>query len=333
MSARWFQLTSAAFVAVLPVGGLAFELGPPVACTVGQDCQIQHLIDRDPGPGTMDFACGSLTYDGHQGVDIAVPSVAAMEAGVKVLAAAPGRVRAVRDGMPDRIPEQGPKTTEIAGKECGNGLVIDHAEGWSTQYCHMKRNSLTVRVGDIVASGSPLGQIGLSGLTEFPHLHFMLRKGDQIVDPFDGAPLNNPCSVTLATDGGLWSPDAKMQPSPGGFLSFGFLDRMPDYAEILAAAPRLDRVPKSAPALVFWANAYGLQQGDVLRLSILAANGAVLAEDRFLMDRARARQFRAVGRRLPEGGWPAELYSGRAELLRGGAVVRATDAVLEILDN
>ena len=81
---------------------------------------------------------------------------------------------------------------------------------------------------------------------------------------------------------------------------------------------------------MFWANAYGLQEGDVLHLSIKAPDGAVLVEDSFRMDRNRARQFRAIGRTLPDGDWPAGRYDGRAELVRAGQVVQKTEAVLEI---
>ena len=334
MRAMWARgvgpILVALLVALLPGPGLAFDLGRPIACTIGQDCHIQHLVDRDPGAGARDLFCGSLTYDGHQGVDIALPSLAAMQAGVDVLAAAPGRVRAVRDGMADRIPEQGRATPDIAQRECGNGLVIDHAQGWSTQYCHMKRDSLTVRVGDDVAQGSRLGQVGLSGLTEFPHLHFMLRKGNRVVDPFDGAALDSPCAADRTPGGGLWSAGAGMEPSPGGLVAAGFLDRMPEYDEILATAPRLTGLADTAAALVFWANAYGLREGGVLHLGILAPDGAVLVEERFRMDRDRARQFRAVGRTLPVGGWPAGRYDGRAALMRDGREVQTTTAVLDI---
>ena len=40
-----------------------------------------------------------------------------------------------------------------------------------------------------VKAGDRIGRIGLSGMTEFPHLHFTLRKDGKPVDPFAyGAP-------------------------------------------------------------------------------------------------------------------------------------------------
>src|SRR6056297_3565665 len=122
----------------------------PVACVLGETCHLQQFPDRDPGPGARDFTCGPLSYDGHKGTDVALASEADMRAGVAVLAAAGGVVKAVRDGMADAA--QGDVgAPDITDRECGNGVVIDHGAGWETQYCHMARGSLRV------ARGEPVG--------------------------------------------------------------------------------------------------------------------------------------------------------------------------------
>ena len=165
-------------LALLAAGALparALELDLPLACTPGRDCWIAHHVDHEPGPGLRDHACGTLTYDGHDGVDFALPDLAAMEAGVPVLAAAAGIVRAVRDGEVDqRVEERGREA--VAGRECGNGVLLDHGAGWQTQYCHLRRGSVAVAPGDRVTAGTRLGLVGLSGLTSFPHLHFEVRR-------------------------------------------------------------------------------------------------------------------------------------------------------------
>ncbi len=56
-------------------------------------------------------------------------------------------------------------------RECGNGVVIAHAGGWETQYCHMAQGGLAVKPDQPVTTGQTLA-VGLSGLTEYPHLHF-----------------------------------------------------------------------------------------------------------------------------------------------------------------
>src|SRR5436305_13821183 len=84
-----------------PGAAAAFELGWPVNCAAGKTCVVQNYVDSDPGPAARDYHCGGETYQGHDGVDIRIPSVRAMQAGVDVLAAAAGKVARFRDDMPD----------------------------------------------------------------------------------------------------------------------------------------------------------------------------------------------------------------------------------------
>jgi murein DD-endopeptidase MepM/ murein hydrolase activator NlpD len=144
---RLLVLAGAWLGAVAPAAAL--ELSLPVDCTIGTDCAVQHYFDRDAGDGTADYMCGHQTYDGHDGLDIRVPDLAAMARGVAVIAAAPGTVRATRDGMADvNVAEAGFES--VANVECGNGVMVDHDGGWATQYCHLKEGSIAVRRGDRV---------------------------------------------------------------------------------------------------------------------------------------------------------------------------------------
>jgi hypothetical protein len=55
-----------------------------------------------PAPARWISPATALSYDGHTGTDFALPSLAAMQAGVAVTASPPPRqVAALRDGMPD----------------------------------------------------------------------------------------------------------------------------------------------------------------------------------------------------------------------------------------
>ncbi|MGI9502783.1 MAG: M23 family peptidase, partial [Geminicoccaceae bacterium] len=75
----------------------------PLDCEPGRSCWVVRYVDHGPGADTQDYSCGPITGDGHKGTDFAVRDLAAVNAGVKVLAAAGGRVEAVRDGMEDRL--------------------------------------------------------------------------------------------------------------------------------------------------------------------------------------------------------------------------------------
>ena len=128
----------------------------PIACQPGSDCFVQNYVDHDPSTAYRDYACGERTYDGHDGTDFRLRSLVAQRAGVAVLAAADGVVAGVRDGMEDvSIRDTGKDA--VKGRECGNGLVLRHADGWETQYCHMAQGSLAVTPGPARDDGAAAG--------------------------------------------------------------------------------------------------------------------------------------------------------------------------------
>lgn len=124
---------------ILPASAAdAPQLALPLNCDPHRTCYIQNYVDLDSGSGVRDFACGAATYDGHSGVDFRVLSAGATSPGVPVLAAADGVVKGHRDGVAD-IFNRDNKAADVKGRECGNGVVIDHGGGWETQYCHLKQ--------------------------------------------------------------------------------------------------------------------------------------------------------------------------------------------------
>jgi len=271
---------------------------------LGESCFIQQYHDHDPGTGARDFTCGSLSYDGHDGTDFAVPTFAAMQAGTAVLAAASGVVAGIRDGMAD-----GPPGPQIEGRECGNGVLIEHAEGWQTQYCHLRQGSISVQQGDSVAAGDPLGLIGQSGLAEFPHLHLSVRHNGTRIDPFSAE--TDACGPT--TDAGLWADPLPY--TPGGLIGIGFATEVPTFEAIKAGLTPPVLTPQS-PALVLWAHVFGARAGDTLTLDIMGPKGPV-HRARVDLDRTQARLFRASGKRVPTQGWPAGIYRGTVQMQRG----------------
>ena len=99
------------------------------------------------------------TLQSHQGVDYTIPE------GESVFATADGKVK------------------EISGKNSTSGLtiVIDHGNGYTTSYSHLKNEK--VKRGQKVRRGDIIAQSGNSGLSLAPHLHYEVRYEGMRVDP------------------------------------------------------------------------------------------------------------------------------------------------------
>ncbi|HEX9980834.1 MAG TPA: M23 family metallopeptidase [Flavobacterium sp.] len=57
----------------------------------------------------------------------------------------------------------------------GNCVAIEHSDKSVSVYGHLKANSVRLKKGDMVKSGQQIGQVGTSGSSFFPHLHFEVR--------------------------------------------------------------------------------------------------------------------------------------------------------------
>jgi murein DD-endopeptidase MepM/ murein hydrolase activator NlpD len=100
-------------------------------------------------------------YEGHHGgVDIAAPMGQAVRA--------PARARVA---LIDNV------------KLRGNVLVLDHGLGVFTVYGHLSQ--INVKVGDEVQAGQVIGNVGTTGLSEGPHLHWELWIRGVNVDPLE----------------------------------------------------------------------------------------------------------------------------------------------------
>ncbi|HRK25574.1 MAG TPA: M23 family metallopeptidase, partial [Beijerinckiaceae bacterium] len=84
-------------------------------------------------------------------------------------------------GTPVRVTAEG-KVVE-AGWVGGYGKMveIDHGFGLTTRYGHL--SGIDVAVGDTVRKGEIVGQVGSTGRSTGPHLHYEVRIDDEAVDP------------------------------------------------------------------------------------------------------------------------------------------------------
>lgn len=300
------------------------ELALPVDCRLGDECHIQQYVDHESGSDYQDFRCGTLTYDGHKGTDFRTATMSEMRQGVAVLAASDGTVTGVRDGMPD-VAIGSTDAIDVTGRECGNGVVISHSDGWDTQYCHLREGSVSVRTGDKVVQGQQIGQIGISGMAAFPHVHFAVRRDGNVVDPFAPS-FDGNCEAPNAD--ALWK-DA-IPYTATGLLDAGFSTEVPQYEDVKKGLPEASTLTSEAPAIVVWAFYYGPQEGDVLTMEISGPDGFAFRHS-YEVERTQAQAMRAAGRLAPEGKWTTGQYSAQFSYVRDDERQWATELTLTIV--
>lgn len=121
----------------------------------------------------LPFPCGQ-TWDGQTRTDHSpansVDFNRANDDGDPVGAAASGRV--------SRVDDEG-------GVSYGKWIEIDHGGGYTTRYAHL--SAQRVAVGDLVSPGQLIGNVGTTGGSTGPHLHFEERLNSTAVKiVFDG---------------------------------------------------------------------------------------------------------------------------------------------------
>ncbi len=151
----------------------------PQAGILWQDLYINNYVDLDPGPGLLDFACGTQTYDGHTGIDSDIRSFREMDIGVPVFAVRDGQVVTVQDGNYDR-------NHGLTPERFDNHVILEHEPGRFTIYGHL-RKGIALRRGQRVVAGQQLGWTASSGNSTWPHLHFTSHVNGEVSEPFAGA--------------------------------------------------------------------------------------------------------------------------------------------------
>lgn len=295
-------------------------LGMPVDCVLGKTCVIATYPDIDPSSEASDYRCGFKTRDGHSGTDFALLSYDKMHEGVRVIAAAAGRVEAIRNTRPDQPYISG---SDLNGQECGNAVRINHGNGYQSVYCHMKLGSVRVTPGQRVLQGQVLGEVGLSGLTNFPHLHLTVTQGTDIIDPF--APgKSNACGEPFES---LWQKSPSY--TDAGLFSAGVSDAVPDLEDVQSGNARQNRVTPH-DSMVLYAHGFHGNTHDRIELSLTGPDGIVF-EHTAQLQQDHAQMMRSYGRRAPSEGWPKGRYQGTAKLIRGETIlaIMHTDVIVD----
>jgi murein DD-endopeptidase MepM/ murein hydrolase activator NlpD len=132
-------------------------------------------------PNEIESANGSdYTYDGHLGIDTEIAGFTAQAIGVPIFAALDGMVVEAHDGEPDM-------NTVFNTAAVANYVKLDHGNGQTKTYDHMKNGSVAVIVGQQVTAGQQIGLTASSGFSTGPHLHLQSEVNGVVFEPFSGS--------------------------------------------------------------------------------------------------------------------------------------------------
>jgi murein DD-endopeptidase MepM/ murein hydrolase activator NlpD len=166
------------------------KLGWPLGGRPYADYIISNYVDEDPAsPGMKDYTgatgAAAKTYDGHSGVDMLMPSFRYVDNGTPVYASAPGTVSNVVQDQPDH--------NLTCESQSWNVVIVKHANGYKTVYGHLRKNSVLVQIGQTVTAGQKIAEVGSSGCSTYPHLHFEVRDCTNTgIDSMPGMYVNPP---------------------------------------------------------------------------------------------------------------------------------------------
>ena len=104
------------------------------------------------------------TLSNHTGIDLVATT------GTPVVASANGKVSLVV------------RKTKY-GRSEGNVVEVDHGNGYVTKY--MMLGKIKVRKGEKLKRGDVIGEVGISGMSFAPHLHYEVWYNDQIMEPIN----------------------------------------------------------------------------------------------------------------------------------------------------
>ena len=334
------KLVLAIFMVFYTFHAKAIDLGIPVACDYGEDCIIFSYYDKSIEDDVYtDHTCGKLSYDGHKSTDFMLRNHTQMKDGVNVVASDSGTVVFTRDGMSD-ISVELIGEEAVRGRECGNGVIIDHKRGYKTEYCHLKKQSVTKDVGDYVEKGEIIGQVGLSGITSFPYLEFTVSLNGHPIDPFTGdnpitGEINVPCdSLDIYP---LWDKQTenRMQYITTSLLTMGFSEKVPHSQGAREGKFSKTIIQDDSKLMVFWVDIFGIVAGDQLKMSIIDPKGDVIKSELRPFTKNRRHNFQFIGYKHRDNELILGKYIGKVELLRkeGGNLERVvnTSAFVEVV--
>lgn len=289
----------------------------PLKCELGKTCWIARYVDRRQGADRADYTCGDRSENNHSGTDFTLSNMGDMAKGVAVLAAADGVIDVTRDGITD---EFATKENYAAKNKIGLGNVvrIKHEGGMFSYYGHMKKGSILVKQGQIVKAGQKIGEVGMSGLSAYPHMHFALQYNGKWYDPFDKKSMAASCS-RKKTDS-AWKTPISYE---GLTLLPASFSTAPLDAHSQWAVPHSE-ISKDSEVLFLNGRTFGTLKGDKWLMKIWRPDGSIAKEYTTSTTKNQQVHRRYIGLRRPTGGFMPGIWTGEILIIR-----QAKDGTIE----
>lgn len=77
------------------------------------------------------------------------------------------------------------RVENLGNKSYGKFIFIDHGSGWVTVYAHLSK--ITVQKGELVQAGQQIGNVGSTGNSTGPHLHFEQKHNGKVKPIYFGS--------------------------------------------------------------------------------------------------------------------------------------------------
>jgi hypothetical protein len=206
----------------------AIDLEWPATCKMGKEC---------------------FAYQLGNNTDISIYSKNATQPNHNVVAAAAGKVKRIRDK----------EDVAGVGKDCGNGIIIEHGNGWETQYCHLGKDSIVVHVDEKVKAGKVLGKIGASGQATRDGVYFIVRHNGEEINPFTAH---------------LWR-DKTLTYKETSLIDLGMSEKPIDFSSLSANPPHKNLFSRTDPAMIAWVRAFNIKKGDQQKFVFYSPDGNI----------------------------------------------------------
>ena len=278
----------------------------PVTGVPFQDWRVSGYVDLDPlfDGNRLDYGGSAYTYDttnyNHDALDLGPGNFAKMDEGIPILAVADGIISFARDGHFDRHKEW------LTPAATSNSVTIDHGNGWTTHYVHLRRDSVAVSEGDSVSAGDFLGFMGSSGNSTGTHLHFGVRHN------------NAPVETYLDPDTFWVNPWPYAGDSPG-VLDSGMTNVVPEFSEYREGITRMTQF-QPGNRVTFWAYVNGQNDGDTREYRWYRPDGSLYHSETFTQTGLARSGIKWYNVTIPStnslGTWAATFVQNGIELAR-----------------